>query len=41
MARHAGVAGLLPIENEEADAIAALLQRHATRDVEAASQNQE
>lgn len=41
MARHAGAAGLLPIENEEADAIAALLQRHAPRDVEAASQNQD
>lgn len=41
MARHAGAAGLLPIENEEADAIAALLQRHAPTDVGAASQNQD
>lgn len=41
MSRHVGAAGLLPIENEEADAIAALLQRHAPGNGETASQTQE
>jgi len=41
MAGHVESAGLLPFADEEAKAITGLLERHAPRDVEAASQNQD